>query len=879
MPTHKARMFPREHLVDRLSADRDHRLIVICGPAGSGKTSLACQWIRQNNLPYAWYSLDKTDDDFHVFSCYLLTALSNLDDGFASVVEQWRQEQKRLSTEEIIPFVIQQLNSLNEDKYLVLDGYHAITSKEIHDELLYFIAHIPQMMHLVIISRNRIPFSLSQFRLRNQITELSAEDLRFNGKETELFISDMVQVKLSADEIHELDHFTEGWASAMWLFASSLQRKVASGLSGLLGKVCQQAADFLVDEVINLQSEKVKAFLYTTVLLDRFNTDLCKEVSGFADAPELLEQLYRNNLYLVPLNTERTWYRYHHLFSKAIRERLAVLSPDMLSHVHRKAALWFARNGYMEEAFGHAFTSGDYEFAADLIEDYWLSLFDCYDAAFYLCWVAKLPREILRQRPLLRLFECIFKLESFRLVEIESIIKDIEDNQAFERYQGTKRTLCLDFISYFIYVLPHYRRFTSSDVNQFQQTPHMLSPVNKLLTGIMKVIMARCHFLQGNLSLASGILKDAAKSIFSSDSVWAKILWYKQMVEYERWQGQLHRAEALLKEGFSLLERNGQPDIQSKFLLYQQMAWVFYYRNNLEKALEYSAIASKYAEQTGFILSILEASHLRTCIYITTCEVEKADQCIQKMRKVSRATGNPDVINITEVVIKFIARNDLGWAEKWAEQRKLCMDEPFTLPFIFDCLAQIRLFYEQGRYHEAAEMAETLRKGCVDQSMLEVVLEIDLILSATLYELNDRCRAKMIMEQVLNFSEVQGYIQPFLHYSSKIVPVLLDMIRIPGIGRRASNIINIINSCGNDRCGSTVVKQLTKFKDSDLTPREAEILKLMAAGYRNKEIAEKVFVSIETVKSHTKNIFRKLEVKTRVQAVRQAEGQRLFEIN
>ena len=237
IPLLKSRMLPREHLVDRLSAGKDSRLIVILGVAASGKTSLTCQWINKDKLPAAWYSLDKTDNEFDIFFRYFLTALSKVESELASALLPRLQSRRKLSTKEIIPLIIERFTDLSGDIYLILDDYHLITSGEIHDALSYFLNHMPSKMHMVVISRHNIPFSLAHFKVRNQITEISPQDMRFNDKETGKYFAEIIPLKLSTDEVRELARYTEGWVGALQLFGLSLKGKeTLHGLSNILNR-------------------------------------------------------------------------------------------------------------------------------------------------------------------------------------------------------------------------------------------------------------------------------------------------------------------------------------------------------------------------------------------------------------------------------------------------------------------------------------------------------------------------------------------------------------------------------------------------------------------------------------------------------------------
>ena len=308
-----------------------------------------------------------------------------------------------------------------------MDDYHLITSKEIHDAVAYLLRYLPPKMHVVIISRQKIPFSLSSFRIRNQITEVVASDLKLTEIESERFLSEIMTVSLTSEQIKELTRYAEGWIGGLQMIALSLRGKDnLNDLKDILASAGRITAEYLIDEVLKVQPEEVREFIFHTVLLNKFNAELCEHVTGMKNTAEILDYLYQANLFLIPLNSEYTWYRYHNLFSESLGTRISNSPVKGPSEIHRSAALWFAKNNYLEDAFRHAFATNDYEFAADMLEEYLYHFFDRYDVANALRWISKLPHPILMQRTLLRLDECTFKVLSQQLGELEAVLHEIE---------------------------------------------------------------------------------------------------------------------------------------------------------------------------------------------------------------------------------------------------------------------------------------------------------------------------------------------------------------------------------------------------------------------------------------------------------------------
>ena len=307
------------------------------------------------------------------------------------------------------------------------------------------------------------------------------------------------------------------------------------------------------------------------------------------------------------------------------------------------------------------------------------------------------------------------------------------------------------------------------------------------------------------------------------------------------------------------------------------MAWVCYFRNDLEKALNHATIALRHAKRVNSADGVLEASTLLSFIYLAEGETKKADQCVQRIHSVSRATGNPSLIAFADATVAYhsVARGDLGWAEQWSDQRNLQMDEPFSIPFVFECLAQAGLLYRCGRYQEAANTLEAFRDRCMNENMREAVLEVDFLHSATLYALNERGRAWAIIKQALSFAETEGYIRYVVAYAPIISRITNDVAGNQLEGQWFSRVTANVKARGIGT--ACMPNQSETIGRGSLTRREIEILKLLAAGYRYREIAEKAFVSLPTIKTHTTHIYEKLNVRTRDQAIRRAQELRFLD--
>ena len=874
VPPLKSKMVHREHLLDGLSRSNSSRLVLISGMAGSGKTSLACQWIEKNGPVVAWYGLDENDNDPDLFFHYLLTTLSKADTALGSLFRPLLQSQKGFSGGEIIPLLIDHLTNSPKDIYIILDDYHLIVNPDIHETISHLLSHLPPRLHLVIISRYNLPFSVSQLKVRDQLIEISPEDLKFTREETDKFFAEVMSCRLSIQETDDIFHQTEGWVGGLQLFGLT-RKKIGTSppTTAIRRNINKATADYLIDEVLSVQPEKVRRFLSLTSFLDRFTVETCKEVTGFSDAGEIIDFLHRNHLFLVPLDDEGEWYRYHHLLSEAVRKRVLMQSPGEIDAVHRKAVTWFSQNDCIEDALLHAFATKDFEFAADVLENHLSYFIDRYELLSGRRWLEKLPENIRTGRALLKFFECQLYFESLRVSEAETILSAVEKHRdaLFSRYEGDKRMACEDLFVVMQCLLLFSKDPLTADLKKLEEQYLGLSPRNPSMAVIMKILMAVSFFLKGQLKTAFNMLQESSGAILTNGRPFEIITWYCLMATIEDYRGHLRRAEALLEEAEKLLEQRNLSFTPLRFLIMRRYAWIHFNRNNLSEALELAVKSLANAEEVGNQEAVIQGNFLISLINLSQGRIDEAARYVHKMKLA--APPNSGWAEHAEgfQALFAIFRGDIAPAMQLVSRKEAVPNDSFSL---FDAYGRILYadflsFFGRGR--DAITCLNNLREQAETAELNGLVLDIDLSSAIILSGLGDIKSAKTAFGKALAFAGQEGYIQPFAARARFFGPALravaADLPKIAG----SAFLSEVMKACGIYE-----MKITGQNGPSSLTTREKEVLALMAQGLKNKEIAEQTFVSLDTIKSHVKHIYEKLHVETRIQAIKRAEELRLF---
>jgi LuxR family maltose regulon positive regulatory protein len=481
---------------------------------------------------------------------------------------------------------------------------------------------------------------------------------------------------------------------------------------------------------------------------------------------------------------------------------------------------------------------------------------------------------------LLRLDECSFKILSQELAYVEAVVKDIESTkgEASRRYGGFKKTRFHDTLTYLKYTLPYFEDPAIVDIDHLKRGTLEVSKHDNLLGGAIELTVALSQFYKGNLLEAEATLRKIRPVIFLSQSIFRKMLWFKSFADVERWQGRLNRSGATIKQAFLFLDHHEHHDSLLRFFLYLPLAWISYHRNDLDAALEHATMSYRYAEQAGLISEIIGSNFLLSLIFLGRGELEKIDPCLQKLRSAcnAAATGSA-LLGDAYAALVSIMRGDLRFAEQWADRRKLSLKDVFSIRLVFECLAYTRLLYEQGKHDEALPILESIRQKCLSRNMREAQLQVDLLYSTILNALGNRDQARSVMKQTLTFSETEGYVRPFADCWPLVSPVLTSMARSVSLRHNLPTLETILNACGYVEGLISTTKRIPGNRTAGLTRREMEILKLIAAGYRKREIAELAFISLDTVKTHTRHIFEKLDARTKIEAIRRAREVNLLE--
>jgi LuxR family transcriptional regulator, maltose regulon positive regulatory protein len=871
--------------MDRLDDGLAGELTLVCAPAGFGKTSLLADWSQRRAGPVGWLSLDAGDNDPVRFWRYVLAALDRVRPGVAERVSTLLGPPAPASFEGLATAVLNELSAAGDDTLLVLDDYHLIGAQPVHASLQFLVDHQPPSLHVVLASRADPQLPLARLRARGQLAELRAAELMFTVEEAAALLREAAASELREDTVKALVARTEGWAAGLQLAALSLPAHpdVAGFVESFSGSH-RYVLDYLSEEVLDQQPEPVRGFLLETSVLDRLSGPLCDAVTGRTDGQAMLEAIGRANLFLVPLDEVRSWWRYHHLFADLLRARLHQQRPERLRELHRDAASWHEDHGLVDDALRHALAAEDTTRAARLVEQHIEALYVRSEQATAQRWLAALPPGLVDSRPRLLLAQVRAALLGGDVQAGQDLLQAAErafTQAADEPHEPSVGRAASRANIAATLALAHARiAYLRGDPQQ--TTKHASRVLTEIGEGEwMLETLAAWHltaaaWLQGRLSEAErGFVSSVDRWSAAGDAaVAADVSWYLAQVQRDR--GRLDAALATHQRTLDAAEASRR--VRPPYLggAHVGIAQVAYQRDDLDAALQHLTEGVTLCRQLADTLPL--AAGLATLAWIRHIEgnAAAAQDAIDEAERVTPSAAVADLLNPVPAhrAQLLLARGDVAAAARWTEERGLTADDEPSYPREPAHLVLARVLLAQGQPDQALRVLDRLHAATVAQDRTGGLIEIQALQALGLAALGDQDGAAAALAETLTLAHPQGYIRVFVDEGPAMGALLGQLIRAQQITVPRDYIGRLVRAFEHDRAGRAPDERPTPAivpgMVTALSDRELEVLHLLAAGKANRDIAAELHMALNTVKKHATHIFDKLGATNRTEATARA---------
>jgi LuxR family maltose regulon positive regulatory protein len=865
----------------RLARGVRQKLTVLSAPAGFGKTSLLGEWAEAaGHGAIAWVSLDSGDNDPARFWTYVLAALQRLDPAIGLGAFAVLQSAQHAPLEFVVTSLINQIGERADDIVIVLDDYHLIEEPAIHDSVEYLLENAPPQLHLVIASRSDPPLPLSRLRSRGELTEIRASDLRFALGETEEFLAKSMGLELAGPDLELLTRRTEGWIAGIQLAALSMQQQEdVTGFVRSFAGDDRYIVDYLVEEVLQRQSEPVRSFLLQTSVLDRLSGSLCDAVTGGHDGNERLAELERANLFVTPLDSKREWYRYHHLFAEVLSVHLKAAHPHEVPELHSRASRWFAARGLFADAVRHAAAGDDPERSGELVELAGQEMRRIRQEATLLRWQMSLPEAVISRRPVLCMDYAFTLLSTGHIDDSEQWLRKAEDWIASLQDQNHPEMLVADWEAFHQLpgsisvaragmALAHDDLLTAAEFAE--RALGQLQPDDHFRVGAASSILGLVAWSEGDIEPARALYERGMMNLRRAGYVTDSIGGSASLGDIQICQGKLGEARTTYEQALKHAADAGVPAMRGTADLHVGLSEVFLERNDLALAARHLQIAREQGDHTGFPQFPWRWCAAMAQVSAAQKQFEIALDLLRRAEESYVSDFHPDVRPIsTQIARVWLAQGRLDEALDWATKQRSSEAESDDVRFVHEYAQVTRAriliaLYRRDHLVRSATRATDILDNLIERARQSrrfgSVIELSVVQAMSYQATGEMARALEHLEVALRHASPERYVRVFVGEGEPMQSLLRHAA---ARGMSSEYVRYLLSQFAAPVSNGEGAMRLVE----PLTARELEILRLIAAGMKNDEIANHLFISTATVKRHIANAYGKLGVNQRKHAI------------
>jgi LuxR family maltose regulon positive regulatory protein len=906
-PFTKSGLISRPRLQEQVAQGLRGPLTLITAPAGFGKTTLAAIAIAAVGMLVAWLSLDKNDNQEDRFLNYLIAALQGVDNQIGNEAAQLMQGTQSMPPEALLTGLINDLETAGRDIALVLDDYQFISSKAVHEGMTFLLGHCPNIFHLVIVSRSDPPLPLAQMRARGQMVELRAADLRFTESEATQFLNDIMGLHLEPGSVAMLEERTEGWIAGLQMAALSMQNRedVHGFIKGFSG-TNRYILDYLLEEVLARQPQEIQRFLLYTSILERLTAPLCDAVMGnneeskneindqsirsegnvLAPSISTLEHLEQVNLFLVPLDDDRTWYRYHHLFADLLRAQLQKsLDAESIAKLHIRAAEWHEKNSSILDAIYHAALASDAEMVERFIQQNYMELVSQGEMSGMRYWIGNLRRELVYSRPWLCIYEAYSYAWFGKLNESAQLLgeaeKRIRSKPATPEVQSIRGHL-----AYVKSRIAAMRGEIHHAIELCLEARKHIPDDNLALQLDTRITLGYEYFLNGDYSNASRNLNETIRTGMDVGAIINTVAASCVMARLLANQGLLHKAYDTYQTAIQVIHAQGDQHLGARALIEIGVADLLCEWNDLEAALVYMneglASISKWDKADDLVLAYITLVR----IHLARANMMEATKSLEKAVHLVQTRGVfPEARQAVEYarVKLWLAQGDLQAANRWAASQKerYSVESPLEFENELIHISLARVLLAKDKLNEAIRLLSRLEENVQAEERNGRLIEIMLLKALAIQKTGDTGQAINVLTKGLTLAEPEGYVQTCLDEGQPMRMLLTQWLEHTHASPLQNYVTRLLTQF-DDKSQTSTAMQEKDYSTGDrsgsaehalvepLSPREVEVLGQIALGKTNQEIANELVVARGTIKAHAASIYRKLDVTNRTEAVTRA---------